>query len=84
MFANCLQISKKKDYNLEKQVSFLERFFLLDIKKQFDIYFKNLFPGIRKSKATNITSNFATVVTKDLENIKIDFNSAKIIIFYYQ
>jgi len=49
--------------------------FLLDMKKQFDIYFKNLFPGIAESKATNITSNFAAVVTKDLENIKIDFNN---------
>jgi len=49
--------------------------FLLDMKKQFDIYFKNLFPGTKESKATNITSNFAAVVTKDLENINIDFNN---------
>lgn len=49
--------------------------FLLDMKKQFDIYFRNLFPGISESKATNITSNFAAVMTKDLENIKIDFNN---------
>lgn len=49
--------------------------FLLDMKKQFDIYFRNLFPGISESKATNITSNFAAVLTKDLENIKIDFNN---------
>lgn len=49
--------------------------FLLDMKKQFDIYFKNLFPGIAESKATNITSNFAVAKTKDLKNIKIDFNN---------
>lgn len=49
--------------------------FLLDMKKQFDIYFKNLFPGTKEPKVTNITSNFAAVVTKDLENINIDFNN---------
>jgi len=49
--------------------------FLLDIKKQFDIYFKNLYPGIKESSNLFISSNCAAVNTKDLENIKIDFNN---------
>ena len=49
--------------------------FLLDMKKQFDIYFKNLYPGIKESSSLFISSNFAVVNTKDLENIKIDFNN---------
>ncbi|MAC84448.1 MAG: hypothetical protein CL624_09960 [Arcobacter sp.] len=62
---------KLKD-NLPEEISI---HFLLDMKKQFDIYFKNFFPGIKESKSGNITSNFAAVITKDLENIKIDFNN---------
>lgn len=58
--------------NLPEEISI---HFLLDMKKQFDIYFKNLFPGTKESKSGNITSNLAAVVTKDLENIKIDFNN---------
>ncbi len=51
-------------------------YFLNDMKKQFDIYFKNLFENnvkVKNTKFTNITPNFAIGLTKDIKNIKIDY-----------
>ncbi len=60
---------------LESLPEKINQHFLLDMQKQFDIYFKNLFLGSKESSNSFISSNFATVNTKDLENIKIDFNN---------
>lgn len=49
--------------------------FLLDMKKQFDIYFKNLFPGIKETKASTVLPNLGLFTKKELENIKIDFKN---------
>lgn len=53
----------------------INQHFLLDMQKQFDIYFINLFPGIKVSTSNNITSNLAISSKKHFENIKIDFNN---------
>ncbi len=60
---------------LESLPEKINQHFLLDMQKQFDIYFKNLFPGSKESSNLFISSNFAAVNTKDLENIKIDFDN---------
>ncbi len=62
---------KLKD-NLPEEINI---HFLLDMKKQFDIYFKNLYPGIKESSSLFISSNLAVVNTKDLKNLKIDFKN---------
>lgn len=53
----------------------ISQHFLLDMQKQFDIYFKNLFPNIKESTSGNITSNLFARMTDDLKRIKIDFNN---------
>lgn len=58
--------------NLPEEIS---QHFLLDMQKQFDIYFKNLFPNIKESTSGNITSNLFARMTDDLKRIKIDFNN---------
>lgn len=58
--------------NLPEEIS---QHFLLDMQKQFDIYFKNLFPNIKESISGNITSNLFARMTDDLKRIKIDFNN---------
>lgn len=58
--------------NLPEEIS---QHFLLDMQKQFDIYFRNLFPNVRKSTSINITSNLFATMTDDLKKIKIDFNN---------
>ncbi|MFW3441815.1 ankyrin repeat domain-containing protein [Aliarcobacter butzleri] len=60
---------------LESLPEKINQYFLLDMQKQFDIYFKNLFLGVKESSNLFISSNCAAVYTKDLENIKIDFNN---------
>ncbi|MFW3372288.1 ankyrin repeat domain-containing protein [Aliarcobacter butzleri] len=58
---------------LESLPEKINQYFLLDMQKQFDIYFKNLFLGVKETSSNFITSNSAVVNTKDLVNIKIDF-----------
>lgn len=60
---------------LESLPEKINQYFLLDMQKQFDIYFKNLFPEVKESTLQNITSNLSASLTKELENIKIDFNN---------
>ena len=58
--------------NLPEEIS---QHFLLDMQKQFDIYFKNLFHDVKKSTSVNITSNLFATMTDDLKKLKIDFNN---------
>jgi len=44
--------------------------FLSDMKKQFDIHFKNLFPDVKQAKNNFISPNFGFY---DMDNIKIDY-----------
>ena len=45
------------------------------MQKQFDIYFKNLFPRVKESSNIFLSSNFLVTNTKDFENVKIDFDN---------
>ncbi len=60
---------------LESLPEKINQYFLLDMQKQFDIYFKNLFPEVKESSNFFISSNCAVVNTKDLENIRINFDN---------
>lgn len=53
--------------DLPKEIS---QYFLSDMKKQFDLYFENLFPDTYKSTEKILTSNF---ICNDMNNIKIDY-----------
>lgn len=53
--------------------------FLLDMKKQFTLYFKNLFPNTKETRPNIITPNFFTT---DKKIVKIDFNKPNKLIKY--
>ena len=60
---------------LESLPKKINQHFLLDMQKQFDIYFKNLFPRVKESSNIFLSSNFLVTNTKDFENVKIDFDN---------
>ena len=50
----------------------ISQYFLIDMTKQFDIYFTNLFPDTYKSTEKILTSN---IMAKDMDSIKIDYKN---------
>jgi ankyrin repeat protein len=56
---------------LKEQAQEKSEYFLNDMKKQFDIYFKNLYAGIKQGNTNIITPNMTT----SSEKIKIDYNN---------
>ncbi len=47
-------------------------YFLNDMKKQFDLYFKNLFPNIKKAKDGKTAKDLGIVLNSDVAKIKVD------------
>jgi ankyrin repeat protein len=52
----------------------INQYFLSDMKKQFDLYFKNLFPNVKKAKDKDIAKNLGIGITEERLKIKIDFD----------